>query len=203
MSQSHYSLLDQSHPMSSTTGVVEPPSCQGAVFYEGDGTYVVKGMIDNKTSNAKLLFWAANPASRGYSFSGSGLPYPTPEMAFEDTPNRGVVPIRGNYFEFRVHYPNAFYAGMGTQYVSPSVFVKVCEDGGDNRIHKIALGTGIPYRSLDHPAGRYEHQQMFYHGRDALPHRTQEQILRDSAYPTTTDGTYRTPANFWGKSIPR
>jgi hypothetical protein len=200
---SNYSLLGQSHPLSATTGVVEAPRCQGAVFYEGEGSYVVKGMIETKTSDAKLLFWAANPASRGYSFTGSGLPYPSAEMAFEDTPNRGVVPVRGNYFEFRVHFPNAFYVGLGTRYIPPSVFVKVCEEGSDNKIHRITLGNGIPFRSLDHPAQRYEKNQMFYHGRDALPHRSQEQILRDSAYPEQSKGVYRVPSNFWGQSIPR
>jgi hypothetical protein len=200
---SNYSLLDQSQTMSATTGVVEPPTCQGAVFYEGDGSYIVKGMIQTNTANAKLLFWAANPATRGYSASGSGMPYPSPEMAFEDTPNRGVVPIRGNYFEFRLHLPNAFYVGLGTHYIAPCVFVKVCENGSDGKIHKISISTGIPYRTLDHPAQRYEKQQMFYHGRDSLPQRTQEQILRDSAYPEASKGVYRTPSNFWGKSIPQ
>lgn len=197
-----YSLLDQSHPLSSTVGDREPPSCQGAVFYEGDGSYVVKGMIRTQSSDAKLLFWAANPATRGYSSAGSGLPYPSAEMAFEDTPNRGVVHINSGYFEFRVHFPNAFYVGLGSRYVEPCVFVKVCESGRETPIQSILLGNGIPFRSLDHPKERREKNVMFYHGRDALPNRTQEQILRDSAYPEKKDGVFDVPANFWGKAIP-
>jgi hypothetical protein len=202
MSQS-YSLLDQSHPLSATVGFREPPSCQGAVFYEGDGKYVVKGMTRSFGSSAKLLFWAANPASRGYSCAGSGLPYPSAEMAFEDTPNRGVVHINNGYFEFRVHFPNAFYASLGTRYVEPCVFVKVCEEGRESPIQSIVLGNGIPFRTIDHPKERYQKGVMFYHGRDALPHRSQEQILRDSAYPEKKNGVFDVPANFWGNAIPQ
>jgi hypothetical protein len=197
-----YSLLDQSHPLSATIGFREPPSCEGAVFYEGDGKFVVKGMAKSTSSNAKLLFWAANPATRGYSAAGSGLPYPSAEMAFEDTPNRGVVRMNSGYFEFRVHFPNAFYVGLGSRYIPPSVFVKVCEEGRDTPIQSILLGNGIPFRSIDHPRERYQKGAMFYDGRDQLPHRSQEQILRDSAYPELKDGAYNVPSNFWGKAIP-
>ena len=68
-------------------------SCEGFVLEQNNGDYLIKGIIQTKTNNAKLMYWAANPATRGLSFNGSGIPYASPEMAFENTPNRGIIDI--------------------------------------------------------------------------------------------------------------
>ena len=62
-------------------------SCEGFVLEQKSGDYIVKGTILTNTGNAKLMYWAANPSTRGLSFSGSGIPYASAEMAFENTPN--------------------------------------------------------------------------------------------------------------------
>lgn len=176
-------------------------SCEGVVLYEGSGDYVIKGTIRTRTNNAKLMFWAANPATRGYSFTGSGIPYPSPEVAFENTPNRGLVNINNGFFEFKVHFPNAFYVGLGSKYVQPTVFVRICEEGSDGAVNTIPLGNGIPFRMITYPDSYKQNRATFYDGRDALPMRTQEQILRESGYPS--DKPYKMPDNFWGKAIPQ
>ena len=40
---------------------------------------------------------------------------------------------------------------------------------------------------------------IFYSGRNKLPVRTQEQILRDSSYPCIN----KMPDNFWGLAVPQ
>jgi hypothetical protein len=173
-------------------------SCEGIVLHEGTGNYLVKGHLKTPSGSNKLMYWAANPPTRGFSFSGSGIPYPNPEAAFENTPNRGVVNLAGGYFEIRVHFPNSFYTNLGSELVQPTVFLQIC---GDQAVHKIPLGDGIPFRLLTYPPEYKASRPKFFLGRDNLPQRTQEQLLRDSAFPTQRPFT---PINnFWGLTPPQ
>ena len=171
-------------------------SCDGVVLDSGDGEYIVKGTIQTTSSNATILFWAANPPTYTTSFTGSGMPFPNAEIAYDNSPNRGAVKIKGSQFQFRIRYPNAYYTALGTVYVPPCVHVKVCENGSNNDIHTIKLGSGIPFRMQTYPVGRTS--PLFYDGMDKLPIRTQEQILRDSGYPEKNI----MPVNFWGLKPP-
>jgi len=181
--------------------ISEKYTCEGIVLDSGKGEYVVKGSIQTLTPNATLIFWAANPPTYTTSYSGSGLPFPNPDVAFENTSNKGAVKINGGTFEFRVQYPNSYYVGLGSLYIPPSVFVKVCEPGKRSEINTITLGNGIPFRMLTYPPsyGSVPRQNPhFYSGRDNLAHRTQEQILRDSGFPSKNE----MPNNFWGNAVP-
>ena len=168
-------------------------TCDGVVLDSGEGEYVVKGNI-KEIGSSKILFWAPNPPTYVTSFSGSGLPYANPDMAYENSPNKGMVNAVNGSFEFRVRYPNSYYIGLGTVYVEPCCHIKVC---GDDKIHTIKLGNGIPFRMLTYPPTMKTAPRanaMFYAGRDKLPVRSQEQILRDSGYPEEN----KMPSDFWG-----
>lgn len=177
-------------------------SCDGIVLDKGNGEYVVKGKVESETTNPKIIFWAPNPPTYTTSYSGSGLPFPNAEIAYENTPNQGAVIATNRNFEFRVRYPNAFYMGLGSLYVEPCVHIKVCENGKTGNVETIKLGNGIPFRSLTYPptqpGTKIRKNPSFYDGRDKLPIRTQEQILRESGYPENNV----VPDNFWGKSVP-
>jgi hypothetical protein len=177
-------------------------NCEGVVMDSGDGEYIVKGYTFAGTGiESTIMYWAPNPPTYTTSFSGSGLPYPNPDIAFENTPNRGAVKTVGGNFEIRVRYPNAFYLGLGSKYVEPTVYIKVCNGNKDSKINTITLGNGIPFRMMTYPPTtsnvRPRNGPLFYQGRDDLPIRTQEQLLRDSAFPITNN----IPDNFWG-SVP-
>ncbi len=156
--------------------------CDGIVQYAGDGDLTINGMLkgyEMKTVN--IIYWAAAPATRGMSFSGSGLPYANPAQAYDQTPNQGSTTAHGGKFTIKLRAPNAYYVGLGTLYVPPMLHVKIC---GDDKVHHIPIGHGIPYRTLTYPAPpskKARADPMFYCTGD-LPVRTQEQILRDSAY---------------------
>ena len=177
-------------------------TCEGIVLDSGDGEFIVKGSVRSNISNPTVMFWAANPPTYLQSYSGSGLPFPNPDIAYENTPNRGAVKANGSKFEFRIRFPNAYYVGLGSQYVEPCVHIKVCGDKEEGKIHTINLSRGIPYRSTTNVTApsiqNLRTSPMFYTGRDKLPTRTQEQILRDSAYPDLNV----MPSNFWGKRPP-
>ena len=63
------------------------------------------------------------------------------------------------------------------------------------------MGNGIPFRMLTYqqtPVTVSRDSPNFYNGGFNLPVRTQEQILRDSAYPDKNT----MPKNFWGLRPP-
>ncbi len=168
----------------------EVMNCKGVAINSGDGNITVKGNVTSETLDPIIVFWAANPTELRGSYSGSGLPYATPDQAYDRTPNYGAVRAADGYFEFKVQSPSAYYAALGTVYVNPHVHIKVCENDKEDH-HVIQLGEGAPFRTLTYPAARSN--ENFYDQKN-LPIRSQEQILYDSAYPDTN----KTPDNFWG-----
>ena len=77
-------------------------NCDGQILDTGNGEFKIKGKID-KYKNVNLQWWAASPPNYLTSFSGSGLPYPNPIVAYNNTPNKGIIKtdFEGN-FEFNV-----------------------------------------------------------------------------------------------------
>jgi hypothetical protein len=129
------------------------------------------------------------------------MPYPNPEVAYDKTTNAGAVYASGGKFSFRLKYPNSYYVGLGTVYVPPHVHIKVCGSGEGNKYTSIKLDEGIPFRTLTYPAPPSEKPRispMFYYEPEQEV-RSQETILRQSAYPTTN----KMPSNFWGLKPPR
>ena len=65
-------------------------------------SYVVSGKLNMPNFNEKLYvkYNASSPPTYNSNFSGSGLPYPNEEVAFENTPNRGVAEVINGDFSF-------------------------------------------------------------------------------------------------------
>jgi hypothetical protein len=170
----------------------------GKVQYKGTGDVTVSGRVSNLAGATKIVFWAPAPPDYRTSYSGSGLPYPNAEVAFQQTPSYGTVPVSGDgSFVFSIPFPSAYYTNLGTVYVQPHVRVQTVVNGKAGAVETIKVAEGVPFRLLTYPpvpqtAPRCSPQ--FYGNRDILPVRTQEQVLRDSAYPSTN----AMPANFWG-----
>ena len=167
-----------------------------------DGEYTVKGFDEDIRNDDTIIFWAANPATYNGSYSGSGLPFPNPEIAYQNSINKGSAKAVGGYYEFKIRYPNAYYVGLGSTYVEPCVHIKIIHKSGEDKLKTIKLGNSIPFRSLIHPNGQRNipsrDNNGFYNNFKKSSGRTQEQILRDSQYPENN----AMPPNFWGKSIP-
>ena len=174
-------------------------SCEGKVVSAGNGEMLVQGRLRNHDADAKIIYWAASPPGYRTSYTGAGLPFPNPEVAYENTPNKGVAQAVNGAFEFRVHAPNAYYTGLGSVYMPPHILYKVCDSRNSQKVHTLKLGEGIPYRTMtypSHPVPRATPE--FYKGREKIPARSQEQILRDSGYPLQN----KYAPNFWGLAIP-
>lgn len=177
--------------------------------YERNERVRVTGIVaDQDVEGSRLHYYAAAPADRRTAFSGSGLPYADAEQAFYGSPNVGSVKLTSaNAFQIDLLLPNAYYAGLGTLYVPPSVHVWYRSNGNDKQVRtdSIKLGDGIPFRSLTYPTlpTRPRDGAMFYKAAPVLV-RSQEQILRDSGYPSikALRSGYQMPSNFWGLKPP-
>jgi len=163
--------------------------------------FVISGQLNYPTTKQLFIkYSAANPPTYNSNFSGSGLPYPSEDIAYENTPNRGSVEIINGEFTFSIRYPNSYYINMGTIYIEPHVKLTIVDKDNNNigETKIINLGEGIPFRTLTWPVQRkWSKGPLFYKtGVDIV--RTQYQILLDSAYPKKNT----MPKNFWGMMPP-
>ena len=178
-------------------------NCKGTAINAGNGDISISGTVQTTSNNPKIIYWAANPPGYLTSYSGSGLPFYNKQQAFENNNNTGIVVALNKEFSFKIKYPNSYYAGLGSVYVPPKLHIKICEEGTDEgNVLSIDLSKGIPYRSLTYPPQqpdtRPRNSPLFYLGGWELPVISQEQILRNSAYPSKNV----MPANFWGMKPP-
>ena len=177
-------------------------NCSGVLTNEGDDVILVEGQLRNGPTNAKVSYWAAAPATRGTSYYGSGHPFANPEMAYENTPNKGIVNTENGRFSFRINHPNAYYVRLGSVYVPPHLHIRVCDDKENcAEYFTVQISDGIPYRTLTYPAPpslKPRAGPMFYKEPEREV-RSQDTILFQSAYP----GTMGMPDNFWGDKPPK
>jgi len=163
----------------------------------------VTGRMKYDSDDGTLHYYAACPADRRASFSGSGMPFADKEQAMYGTPNAGRVRMSGadGGFQVQLLRPNAYYVGLGTRYVPPTLHLWYVR-GGQKRTAFIRLDDGIPFRTLTYQTvpsnGRARQDATFYAAAPTLV-RSQEDILRASAYP---EDRKTTPANFWGTKPP-
>jgi hypothetical protein len=160
----------------------------------------VFGRIKEAVQNDTIRYVAAAPPDYRATYTGSGLPFANHQQAFDNTPNKGLVKVIDGTFEINLMYPNSYYIGLGTVIIPPTVYLNYVTNEGLSRQVKIQLSEGIPFRTLTYPA-QYTAPRadaLFYGGGWDLPVRTQEQILRDSAYPSTNTMNF----NFWGMKPP-
>lgn len=162
-----------------------------------NGILLITGNIKKSNGKYYIKYVAPNPPTYSSNFSGSGLPYPNENIAFENTFNKGIVPVKNGIFSFKINYPNSYYKNMGTIYVNPHVKVLLFNDKNENigKEKILYLGEGIPFRSLSR---NIKNTSPLFYINNNLTVRSQYQILLDSAYPSTNT----VPNNFWGSMPP-
>lgn len=184
------------------------PLCDVNIINNNNNSFIVNGSLKggvlnlSTQSNVHVKFWAASPPTYSSNFSGSGLPFPNEDVAFEKSENIGTADISNGNFSFSLRYPNSYYTNMGSKYVHPEVQLQVFDTNTNksvSEIQHINLGEGIPFRTLTYPEQRNWSEGPLFYKKSILPSvRSQEQILYDSAFPKTNN----VPKNFWGKKPP-
>ena len=159
--------------------------CKGSVDIIDNFDVIVTLHVNETVSSNTIRFIAPAPAKHNGSFTGSGLPYASREQAYDSTPNIGVINIDSSKknFTIKLKKPNSYYDF--DQLIQPTL--KILYDTNDE--FEIPLyEESIPYRSLGYPMLRKKQKENFYHRQ--LPIRSQEQIIRDSAYPNSEVPTF-------------
>jgi hypothetical protein len=171
------------------------PECSGMVSTSLNGDIEVKGAVQSGASDAKIVYWAAAPANFIQSYTGSGLPFPNPELAYENTPNKGIIRAVSGEFTIKLFMPNSFYIDLGTTYVPPHVNIEIC-DGTIKKSFAVQIGEGIPYRTLTYPTLKSVSRSdpLFYQKVRKPEFRSQEEILRESAFPEEN----KYAPDYWG-----
>ena len=160
--------------------------------YQYDSDVIIHGYFTVNIDNNILYYIAPAPPDYRSSFSGSALPYANEKQAFDNTPNIGKVILdKNNFFSISLSGPNQYYNTFTNTIITPYVSINYKIYGIDKKIEINLNNLIIPYRSLSHNQDRNE---IFY-SNEKLPIRSQEDILRDSKYPTTNRGLQET---FWG-----
>lgn len=157
----------------------ESGRCKGTVSsINNNYDILIEGVIAPEYTDDPMVHYSAPaPTDTITSFTGSGLPYASKSQAFYNSPNVGQAKIENGRFRIVLKRPNSYYGDFNTV-VHPSVTIRY--NYGKDAL-KVALhNERVPYRSLQYPMLRKAKQQMFY--AQSLPVRSQEQVLRDSAY---------------------
>lgn len=154
-------------------------NCKGIIINRGNKLNIVGEISRNYASNSRIMYWGANPVNTNFSLDGSALPFHSPEQAHDKSKNIGVSECKNWKFNFNIFIPNAYYTGLGTIYIAPHIHLKIFDNNKECEYYSIKLSKGNRYRTLHHPPERTS--AMFYDNVLTLPHRSQEQILRDSS----------------------
>lgn len=129
----------------------------------------------SRIQRAELV--AANPIMRGYSYSGSGLPFPNPVVAFEGTPNWFSIDVNSGRFVATFSYPNSYYTMDATKRIPPSLFLVVqVKDRAEPLQLRMELPDELQLKTLTHRAERTGPE--FYARRELIGVRSQEEIFR-------------------------
>lgn len=100
----------------------------------------ITGVINQNFSKAKL--YAANPIDRMSNYSGSGLPFPSSYIAFDNTPN--IKHINTAEYGATFLYPNSYYMPNGIDKVPPTIYLSV----DDVIIETKVLPDPLPLKTL-------------------------------------------------------
>jgi hypothetical protein len=163
-------------------------NCHGTISFLSRSDIHIKAQLQPmkvSMTSARLLWWAAAPVEWRASVSGSCMPFANAEQAYENTVNAGSIELTPmqSHFEITCTYPNGYYIGLGSLYVSPHVNFQVNDDAP----WIVKINDGVPYRMLTYPHGqngmRARTSPMFYKQMPRADVRSQEAILRSRSYP--------------------
>ena len=132
-------------------------------------------IIKDEMLNNKVYYYAANTPDRLTNFSGSGLPFPSREVAFEGSPNIGRKLIDNETKQFRLELlrPNTYY-DENYELVEPEVIIKYVLKNNKTRVLNIPIDNKIPFRSLLQNKNKKEINKII---------ETQEKKLLKNQYP--------------------
>ncbi len=148
-------------------------------FIANNTKIVLKGAVKNPANYSKILAIAPNPIDRMMNYSGSGLPFPCADVAFENTPNKVLIDSTG-VFNVVFLYPNSFYLQNGRDKVISPIFFSLTDHNEVTRHVQYELPEQNILRTLVNRSSRRGPE--FYGAKDyLLPIATAENVMREYA----------------------
>lgn len=135
----------------------------------------IKGNIKSSCQYNKIIIIASNPIDRMINYSGSGLPFPNEQIAFENTTNFKLIEKNGN-IDVQFKYPNRFYSENGKHKINPSIFIELKRENEESFQLQYELKDLNPLKTLINRENRKGPE--FYSNRDnILPIDTAENVM--------------------------
>lgn len=159
--------------------------CNVEIFNNSENISI-KGYLNDINNYKKVILLAANSVEKRASYSGSGLPFPCPEIAFENTPNVYEVP-RSGIIDIVFTYPNSYYTVANKEKVISSIFLILETFDNNKQFIRLELEDLYVLRTLVDRETRNGPQ--FYSDKyDILPIDTAENTMINYAYLKYTKG---------------
>lgn len=157
--------------------IVDDSIMSCSIDYSADYSHIyIQGRIKSPKTYNKMVLIAANPIDRMTNYSGSGLPFPCAEIAFDNTPNKLIINPSGE-FNTTFKYPNSFYAQNGSDKIISSVFFLLYSSNNDVINKQIELIDWCVLRTLVNRNSRKGPE--FYAAKDyILPIASAENVMR-------------------------
>ena len=138
----------------------------------------IEGNVYNRQLYSNVLLIAPNHMNRTASYSGTGLPFPCADIAFEGSPNLFTVGYDG-VIDALFTYPNSYYTVANKKKIVSSVFVVIEHLDGKTDYVRLQLKDLYPLRTLVDRAAKQESGPDFYDLKhEILPVDTAEAVMR-------------------------
>jgi hypothetical protein len=107
----------------------------------------LSGIVPNMLYFKSVLLIAPNSATKTASYSGTGLPFPCADIAFEGTPNIYQVEPSGT-IDTIFSYPNSYYTVANKKKIVSSLFAIIETHDGKQHFLRLPLKDMYPLRTL-------------------------------------------------------
>lgn len=157
--------------------IYESNNLKISILKKDNRNIVLDCELKDWVKDTTVSYLACQEPNYNQSFSGSALPFTNYSMAYENTPNRGIIkPLVPNFY-INLKFPNAYYSHLGTNLIMPHVKISIKNKNLDMS-EIIYLGEVAPFRLLNYPKTRTS--PLFYQKKNSQL--SQESKLRKNAY---------------------
>ena len=139
--------------MTSSKKTFENESVQCDVEFLMNGDLHITGKVSNSSKYVHMRVFAARHVDRLMNYSGSGLPFPCAQVAFDQSPNVKDIDNKGT-FDVMFTYPNGYYLNDAKEKVPPSIFFLLAEAGKQPMFVQFKLPDPLPLRTLGYRPNR-------------------------------------------------
>jgi len=84
---------------------------------------IIKGIFKNNDIYKKITISAPNPPDIRTSYSGTALPFPNEEIAFENTKNYYI--IQNSIIDISFNIPNSYYSNDGYKKINTPIILTI------------------------------------------------------------------------------